>query len=131
MGRHVTRCDTAHTFGVEYYWNRTKTHYSGLCMLIAPCGDQTQLSSFRPGRLTYLPPTTSTCHSTREKLMRHSSPGLGRPLPLGAVKAVQGMASSTVQPRSRSRGSLRLPSIETAVWRPGICQLLSALPPFR
>src|SRR5437870_12410335 len=100
-------------------------------MLITPCGDQTQLSSFSPGGFTYLPSTTLVRHSTREKLTRHSSPAAGRDTGAREANALHGKAISILQPRSRSLGLLRVPSTRTAVRKPGISQLLSALPPSR
>src|ERR1700686_4047562 len=87
-------------------------------MLIRPCGDQTQLSSFWPGGFTYLPSITLVRHSTREKLTRHSSPAAGRETEAREANAVHGNAISTIQPRSVSRGSLSVPFTETAVRNP-------------
>src|ERR1017187_4861202 len=100
-------------------------------MLISPCGDQTQLSSGRLGTFTYFPPVMLVRHSTREKLTRHWSPVAGVLTGAREAKAAQGKAISTLQPRSRSRGLLIVPFTCTAVRRPGISQLLSALPPSR
>jgi len=96
-------------------------------MSTTPWGDHTQLSSF-PGSFSYFPATVRVRHSTREKLIRHSSPGLGTPFPDRPTNALQGKASSTVQPLSGLPGLFRLPRTRTAAFKPGISQLLSALP---
>src|ERR1035441_6676375 len=87
---------------------------------MTPCGDHTQLSSGLPGTLRYGLPPASICHSTREKLRGHDREACGREPGAREANAVQGKAISTVQPRSRSRGSFKVPSIATAVRRPGI-----------
>src|ERR1035441_9386271 len=92
---------------------------------MTPCGDHTQLSSGLPGTFRYGLPPASICHSTREKFMRHDSPVGGRETGAREANAVQGKAISTVQPRSRSLASFKVPSIATAVRRPGISQLRS------
>src|SRR5690242_11265627 len=101
-------------------------------MLIAPCGDQTQLSSFVFGTLRYLPSTISCRHSTREKFILHSSPARGGVSWWAySASAFHGKAISTDQPRSVSLGSFSVPSTYTAVRNPGISQLLRAFPPWR
>src|ERR1035441_7303242 len=79
---------------------------------MTPCGDHTQLSSGLPGTLRYGLPPASICHSTREKFTRHESPGRGRDTGAREANAVQGKAISTVQPRSRSLASFKVPSID-------------------
>ena len=46
--------------------NRTCPQNAGLCMLIRPCGDHTQLFSGVSGTFTYPPGSTVCCHCTRE-----------------------------------------------------------------
>src|SRR5580692_6846668 len=94
---------------IFYFTNCTTPHFSGTCMFTTPCGDHTQLSSAWPFTFSYFPPTTRTRHSTREKLIRHSSPAVGRPLPLRSTNADHGKASSTDHPLSRSRASFNVP----------------------
>jgi hypothetical protein len=55
----------------NYLKNRATPHFSGTCIFTTPCGDHTQLSSFVPGTFSYFPSATRTCHSTREKFIRH------------------------------------------------------------
>src|SRR4051812_49301411 len=99
-------------------------------MSITPWGDQVQLRSGRFGTLRYLPSTTSTSHSTREKLIRHWSPSRGGTgTPVSSFSPAHGHLISTVHPRSVSRGSLTVPSTWTAVFRPMISHPFSALPP--
>jgi hypothetical protein len=61
----------SHGWHNGYLKNRTIPHFSGTCMLTTPCGDHTQLSSFNPGTFSYFPSAARTCHSTREKFIRH------------------------------------------------------------
>ncbi len=98
-------------------------------MLTSPWGDQTQLSSgsglpvSASTRLTYAPVSVSTRHSTREKFTRHWSPARGGTgTRVYSASGPQGNAISTVQPRSSSSGRFSVPSIATAVRRPGMFQ---------
>src|SRR5262249_36646551 len=78
---------------------------------------------------SYFPPTTRVSHSTREKLTRHRSWSFGGTAPpLSSFSPVHGQRISTVQPPSLSCGSLRVPSIQTADFRPVISHELMALP---
>src|SRR5438270_2958755 len=99
-------------------------------MSIDTCDDHTQLLSDRPFTYTYLPPTTSVSHSTREKLTRHRSPSFGGTVTsVSSFSPAHGQRISSVQPRSVSRGSFGVPSTCTAVFSPAISQALTALPP--
>src|SRR6185503_9764781 len=83
--------------------NCSTPHISGRCISMTPVGDQTQLSSGWLGTLIYAPLVTVTCHSTREKLMRHCSPSEGGPAwRARSERTFHGNASSTVQPWSVS-----------------------------
>src|SRR5262245_1529700 len=99
-------------------------------MSITPCGDHTQLCSGRLGTFRYVPPATSTSHSTREKLIRHWSPFRGGTVHVASsFKLFHGQRISTVQPRSVSAGLLIVPSTWTAVFKPVISHASTARPP--
>ncbi len=69
---------------VAYHFptNLTHPHVSGLCLLMTPWGEHTQLSSATPSGFSYAPSTNVNCHWTGEKLIRHTSRGGdGEPIP--------------------------------------------------
>src|SRR5262245_15997572 len=101
-------------------------------MSITPWGDHTQLSSRVLGILWYFPSAISFRHSTREKLTRHWSPSSGGTFRWEcSASDFQGIANSTDQDVSLSRGLLSVPWTWTAVLSPGISHSLMAGPPSR
>lgn len=111
-------------------------------MSTSPIGDHTQLCSAAPATFSYtrFPPrsTTRWSHSTLEKFTSHTSPARGGPpgpvnpaAPACRSNALQGIAISTLHPRSSSHGSFSVPSTRTAVLSPAQSHVLSPFPPAR
>ena len=81
----------------------------------------------RPFSFTYFPSTIAVRHSTREKLIRHTSPGRGGQCPFVHSRSdSHGQAIVTDHPRSSSRGSFSVPSTLTPTHNPRSCRAVRA-----
>ncbi len=92
-------------------------HFSGACISMMPCGDQTQLcsGSLRPVaasvRTTYCPSRTSRSHSTREKLIRHCAPSRTRLISPETQDSSAGSPSPPTSPDRHPRDDSSVPFV--------------------